>query len=696
MPTIVSPRATLPPLWTQYDCKSKDGRRYALFVHSETGRVARSMASVWRIHSGKEKPADVARHRPFLENVSDHVAVRRAEEANAAGIAPARRRRANKRAKPDGDDLEVLSASAMPMAHASLKAYLDRLDVSGSDGADPTVARWPAPSYVGRSVPHSIDVEADPDLPGWRVAEAKLVQTRQQERVRKKTIIVYISPGGEALYTRQAALRAMHRLQMSTNEYGRVLEELQRRGLHGRALRMPFVARGSFETRLQNVFERRRAGETWYGNYAKGAFVELLAQQYGRDRDASDDDVLSKLVVVDAFCGMGGLSLGMRAAGFSNIFGFDSLLGCIQTYRRNACGDRSLTFALQTDSGSKDIAQIAEACEKAGLSQRLVLVGGPPCQPFQALGARGGATDARDGLSAFVDLAVALRPLGILVENVGTLLDGQYADQLDHCYAKLQAAGYVCDARWLNSEEYAVPQRRRRAFITAVCANVDAAALTKHLDDALEKERIEPQPNASDAIPDDTFWLEASPSRAHVVSLDTIAARHRHDERVSAREERLTTRTTMSVLLPDMTSPTIISSTMTDSSFMRLLACPALAIPPSELAHHHLRATTLEHQLSLQTFPSGFEVHGGVHAQRIMLGNAVPPRLGHAAGAALASALKHFVLAHRQPEPTSDLCAALKTLKREMSRLQYTRAVVDAVAGDDAAPFDDVYSDDEA
>ena len=117
------------------------------------------------------------------------------------------------------------------------------------------------------------------------------------------------------------------------------------------------------------------------------------------------------LTCVDAFCGAGGLTLGLRQAGLEVVHAFDNDEKAVETYRNNIGDHVQLQSAY--DVTGQDILDVT------GLNQIDVFAGGPPCQGFskQKRGAHRG--DARNHLVLeFARLVSDLRPKIFLLENV--------------------------------------------------------------------------------------------------------------------------------------------------------------------------------------------------------------------------------------------------------------------------------------
>jgi DNA (cytosine-5)-methyltransferase 1 len=165
--------------------------------------------------------------------------------------------------------------------------------------------------------------------------------------------------------------------------------------------------------------------------------------------------------VVELFCGAGGLSLGLANAGWDVRLGSDFHPACAATHQRNFPrvpfyqGD----IRLLTPDAVLDMARIRPG-------ELDMLAGGPPCQGFSILGQRA-PDDPRNGLfGTFLDLAAAIRPKVILIENVPGLATLDGGRMLSAISRRFDEMGYDADCAELVAAQYGVPQLRwRLAFI---------------------------------------------------------------------------------------------------------------------------------------------------------------------------------------------------------------------------------------
>lgn len=161
---------------------------------------------------------------------------------------------------------------------------------------------------------------------------------------------------------------------------------------------------------------------------------------------------------VDAFCGAGGLSVGLHNAGFRHAYAFDSNEFAIETYRLNV--DKNAHVKLVEDlSGSSLKASLK------GKSRIDLLAGGPPCQGFskQKRGAHNG--DGRNRLVLeFARLIKEAQPKYFLLENVSMLGQKRGHKYTSHVLDTL-ADDYRFYPHFYNCADYGLAQTRERFII---------------------------------------------------------------------------------------------------------------------------------------------------------------------------------------------------------------------------------------
>jgi DNA (cytosine-5)-methyltransferase 1 len=169
------------------------------------------------------------------------------------------------------------------------------------------------------------------------------------------------------------------------------------------------------------------------------------------------------LTAVDLFSGCGGLSVGLRQAGFKVAAAVEIDEKAQQTYELN---HPKVTLYKQ-DIRKLDAAQVLK---DVGLApgELDLLAGCPPCQGFSRLRTKNQKTavqDDRNNLVAhFLRFAAVMKPKTIMLENVPSLAkDGRFT-RMRNGLTKL---GYELIFCVLDASDYRVPQRRRRLIMLA-------------------------------------------------------------------------------------------------------------------------------------------------------------------------------------------------------------------------------------
>ncbi|MAQ52934.1 MAG: DNA (cytosine-5-)-methyltransferase [Pseudomonas sp.] len=174
----------------------------------------------------------------------------------------------------------------------------------------------------------------------------------------------------------------------------------------------------------------------------------------------------ANLTAVDLFCGAGGLTLGLKQAGFNVIAGVELNPVAAETYRLNHA---------DINIYEKDIRHInpADVLEDANLKpgELDLLAGCPPCQGFSSQRTRN-KTNAQfdprnDLIFEFFRFVKTMLPKTIMLENVPALAKNWRILKLKK---DLEELGYVVNERSISihdAADYGVPQRRRRLLFKA-------------------------------------------------------------------------------------------------------------------------------------------------------------------------------------------------------------------------------------
>lgn len=163
---------------------------------------------------------------------------------------------------------------------------------------------------------------------------------------------------------------------------------------------------------------------------------------------------------IDLFAGAGGLSEGLRQAGFESIAAVDFDKNASATYAKN----HPNTTVLTKDISTLDPRELLDILDGRELD---LLAGGPSCQGYSTHGKRN-AEDPRNFLfKHYLRIAKALNPRWILIENVQGMLTYNKGYFRSEILSELVKMGYHADAKVLVAANYGVPQLRRRIFFLA-------------------------------------------------------------------------------------------------------------------------------------------------------------------------------------------------------------------------------------
>tara|TARA_B100000686_G_C16704349_1_gene925342 strand:+ start:477 stop:1523 length:1047 start_codon:yes stop_codon:yes gene_type:complete len=161
---------------------------------------------------------------------------------------------------------------------------------------------------------------------------------------------------------------------------------------------------------------------------------------------------------IDLFAGAGGLSLGFKQAGFEIVYANEFDCSIAKAYANNHA-DTVLDCRDINEVGIKKQLQVYQ-------NDVDIVMGGPPCQGYSQKGNRLGRIDIRNYMfEKFFEVVDLINPRFFLIENVPnilTIVNGYFKDQI---YKHSRYMGYDLQIKVLKSEQFGVPQIRRRAFI---------------------------------------------------------------------------------------------------------------------------------------------------------------------------------------------------------------------------------------
>lgn len=185
---------------------------------------------------------------------------------------------------------------------------------------------------------------------------------------------------------------------------------------------------------------------------SKAKHIETITRRRGR---------LPRIEVVDLFCGIGGLSYGLRSQGFHILAGYDI--------------DETCRYAYETNNGAPFINKDVRKVTKEDINHLYhkhsikVLAGCAPCQPFSSYAFKNKEKDPNkyDLLYEFGRLVKEVNPDIVTMENVPAIKSFKLKDVLGDFVSTLQGEGYYVQYKIVFCPDYGVPQTRRRLVLLA-------------------------------------------------------------------------------------------------------------------------------------------------------------------------------------------------------------------------------------
>ena len=166
------------------------------------------------------------------------------------------------------------------------------------------------------------------------------------------------------------------------------------------------------------------------------------------------------LTAVDLFCGAGGLTLGLKRAGFNVVAGIEINPEIAKTYKANHPTTKLLIKDAREITGK-------EILNLTGLKEIVLVAGCPPCQGFSKITDKYHRKDPRNDLVLeMARIIEEIAPMMVMMENVpGLTTRGKPI--LDEFVRRLESMGYLVNKGVLQLADYGVPQSRRRLVLLA-------------------------------------------------------------------------------------------------------------------------------------------------------------------------------------------------------------------------------------
>jgi DNA (cytosine-5)-methyltransferase 1 len=206
----------------------------------------------------------------------------------------------------------------------------------------------------------------------------------------------------------------------------------------------------------------------------------------------NDMNNISKKVAIDLFAGGGGLSLGLRQAGFCVSAAVEIDESAAKTYEANHKGTVLFHEDIRKIKGNQLI--------KTSPTGKIDFVAGcPPCQGFSQLTAKYHREDLRNQLILeYARIVKEIKPTSFMLENVPGL-PKKGLPLLEQALAMLNEEKYEMSMKVLDVADYGIPQRRKR-FVLLGCLHekIEIPPQTHSLSPTMKK--IKPWVTVKDAF----------------------------------------------------------------------------------------------------------------------------------------------------------------------------------------------------
>lgn len=306
---------------------------------------------------------------------------------------------------------------------------------------------------------------------------------------------------------------------------------------------------------------------------------------------------------IDLFAGAGGMSLGLRKAGFDVNFAVDADKSAVDSHRRNHPNCKVF------HEDVSDFLENIKAKRKGYPEHADHIHASPPCQDFSAAKEIHGTAylnKGRNSLSLMViDFVKQLKPKTISFENVKGMVDGKHIQFLRWITCELLKLGYQVTADILNAKNFGVPQHRERVILLASKKGLRPPVLPKPLS------------------------MQVMSVGQALETLEAVDPVHRGDIPVRSSDGTMVYDHVEWRVRPS-TGKRLARHTVSETVRRRNMI----------LHYKHGRDITMRERARLQAFPDEYRFSGDPDAQGDQIGNAVPVPMAEAVGKSIMSLYK--------------------------------------------------------
>lgn len=342
---------------------------------------------------------------------------------------------------------------------------------------------------------------------------------------------------------------------------------------------------------------------------------------------------MNKIVAIDFFCGVGGLTHGLENAGISVLKGIDNDASVMKTYEFN----NSSTFI------NKDINQLDPKLlsDKLNIKNRhLLFAGCVPCQPFSQHTKNSNYDRRKSLIVRFLHFVEKMVPEFILVENVPGF------SNKDNYHRKkflrsIKNLGYYVDEEIINAADFGIPQTRKRYVLLA--SKIAPIKMPKKT----HGRSLIPYKTVRDTISKYPKIKAGEDSKivANQISPNISALnlkRLKHIPKDGGSRLSLPKKLQLECHKKHNTHSDVYGRMRWDKP-APTLTCKCTSISNGRFVHpEQNRSVSVREAAALQTFPDNYIFYGGKTACARHIGNAVPVLLGKKLGTVFKLHVKKF------------------------------------------------------
>lgn len=372
-----------------------------------------------------------------------------------------------------------------------------------------------------------------------------------------------------------------------------------------------------------------RLFEEGFPDFNKKDIIEIKYKHRGYNVNSQLESISeSKINAIGLFSGAGGLDIGTQLAGIKVISSLDFDRDSVATMKANKFFSNAIHL-------QKDIKDISGSEFKSIINNnnpdKLILVGGPPCQPFSKAGYwrthenRLGADDPRNMIGNYLRLISDLKPNGFILENVESILHPKNIHAVDDLVLAIEKLGYNHKICKVNAIDFGIPQKRKRVFIVASKKQFTTELLKTHGSDKeiLLNNNLKPYERVIDWIGKfDNFIYSDNYDSTEGKYFEDLLAVPPGSNYISLTERK------------GYSNPKFIAGTRYWTFLLKLHPLqPSWTIISSPghwegPFHWNSRRLRMKEIAAIQTFPEDYHFVGSRRSIQKQIGNAVPPLLG--------------------------------------------------------------------